>query len=224
MAQSAQLGADELILARRGRREVQRDHQAGDEVLLDAQFGDIEGMVDVLRVHPQLHRLVDGNHQAAHHDVVPRCRVVGGIEAEEVLGGIAHQLGMHRAELPIGARVAEIECELFTQDLDLQRAGRRRRLIDVGPHFGAHEREDQDFDTDQHSGKDHQGSGPTGEALDYPRLAGAEAPHEQRQRQLPQNEQGARNDHRLVQLTVDPDAVGRNIRRQPPHVERKDRG
>src|SRR5271157_4318327 len=44
VAQAAQLGADNFVLTDFGRREVNRDIQTRNEILLDAEFGNIEGM------------------------------------------------------------------------------------------------------------------------------------------------------------------------------------
>ncbi len=82
--QPAELGADDFLLHDLGRRELQRDDQAGHEVLLDPELRHVEGVPDVLGVHREQDRLVDRDRQGGGDDVVPRGGVVGRVESEEV--------------------------------------------------------------------------------------------------------------------------------------------
>ena len=137
-----------FVFAGLGRREVQRDDDAGDEVLLQTQFADVEGMADVLGVQREQDGLVDGNGERADDDVVAGGDVVGRIEAEVVAVAVVDFIRVQRAELAVGAGVAEIEGELFGLNVDVHRARFRRSEIDRRPDFRPDERQRQDFDAD----------------------------------------------------------------------------
>ncbi len=53
--QPAELGADDLLLDRLRRGEMNGNHQAGDEILLHPQVGDVEGVPHVLGVQGEQH-------------------------------------------------------------------------------------------------------------------------------------------------------------------------
>ena len=65
VAQAAQLGADDFVPACLRRREMDWDIHAGNQVLLQAQFANKEGMGDVFGAKNQLHRMIDRDRQVA---------------------------------------------------------------------------------------------------------------------------------------------------------------
>ena len=121
MPEAAKLGADDFVLADFGCREMNRDVQSGDEILLDAQFRDIERVAHILGMHEQVDLAVHGNRHLRGYDVVLGILIVRSIEAEEIRVGLADLVGVNWAELSIRAGIAEIKCELSRLHLDGQR-------------------------------------------------------------------------------------------------------
>src|SRR6516162_2418855 len=135
MAEAAQLGANDFVFADLRRGEVKGKVKPGNKVLLDAKLANVEGMTDVFRVQQKLHLAVHGHNQRAGHNIVASRDVIGRVEAEIVLIALVDLVGMDCAELPVGARVAEIKGKLLGLGLDLKRSGSRRSEIDAGPGF-----------------------------------------------------------------------------------------
>src|SRR5215469_15165485 len=123
MAEAAQLRANDFVFADLRRGEVKGKVEPGNEVLLDAKLANVEGMTDVFGVHQKLHLAVHGHNQLAGHNVVPSRYVIGRIEAEIVLIALVYLVGMDCAELPVGARVAEVKGKLLGLGLDLKGSG-----------------------------------------------------------------------------------------------------
>ena len=118
MPEATKLGTDDFVLADFCCGEMKRDVQAGDEILLDAQFGDIEGVSHVLRMHQQMDLAVHRNGHLSGHDIIFGILIVGGVEAKEVRVGLTDLVGVQRAERSVGAGIAEIKCELSRLHLD----------------------------------------------------------------------------------------------------------
>src|SRR5271170_4882721 len=135
MPQTTKLRADNLELSSLGGREMYRDVEPRNDVLLNAQFGNVEGMNHVLRVHGQQNGLVHRDGERTHHDIVASGNIIGRIEPVIIPVSIADLVWMDRSELAVGSRVTEPEGELFGLQINAQRIGIRRREINRGPHF-----------------------------------------------------------------------------------------
>ena len=61
---------------------------------------------------------VHRNRHFRSHDIILRVGIVVGIQAEEILIGLADLVGMNGPELSIGTRVPKVEGELTRLDLD----------------------------------------------------------------------------------------------------------
>src|SRR2546430_15299913 len=120
MPQSAELGTHDLVLARLGRREVERNGKTWNEVLLDPQLRHIKRVPHVLSSQRQCHGPVHRDRQGGDYDIVARRHVVLRIQPEIVLAGLVNQFGMRRAELPVRSGIPEIEGELFGLHVDLR--------------------------------------------------------------------------------------------------------
>src|SRR5277367_5570573 len=59
VAQTAKLSADNFVLSDFGGGKVQREIEAGNKILLNAQLTDEEGVANVLSVHEHVNFLVD---------------------------------------------------------------------------------------------------------------------------------------------------------------------
>ncbi len=133
MAQAAELGADNFILADDGGGEMHRNIKSGDEVLLHPQFAHEEGMSHVLGVQREPDRLIHRNGERTHYDVIPRWDVIRGVEAEVVAAAVVDLVGMDAAEDAVGARIAEIKRELLRLYVDFQGIRIGRRDVDGAP-------------------------------------------------------------------------------------------
>ena len=118
VAQAAELRADDLVLADFRGGEMNRDRQAGDGVLLQAQFANIEIVDYVLRVKDQFDLVIYWNRESGNYDVIFSGWIIG-IQAERIAGGCADLLGVEPAEFSVGAGIAEIEGELVGGDFYL---------------------------------------------------------------------------------------------------------
>src|ERR1700675_793013 len=133
MPEAAKLGTDDFILADFRCCEMKGDVQAGDEILLDAQFRDIERVAHVFGVHEQVNLAVHRNGHLSGYDVVFGILVVCSVEAKEVCIAFTDLVGVQRAKLSIRTGVAEIKCELSSLDLNRDGIGCGRSEIDAGP-------------------------------------------------------------------------------------------
>src|SRR5580658_1897142 len=145
MPEAAKLGADDFVLSDFCCREMNREIQARDEILLDTQFGDVEGMAHVLRMHEQVDLAIDGDGHLSGNDVVFGSLVVRGIEPEEICVSLADLVGVNWAEDSVRTGIAEIKGELTGLDLDRQRISSRRGEIDAGPRLYAEHTQSQTF-------------------------------------------------------------------------------
>src|ERR1700722_5840336 len=133
MPKAAELGADDLIFANFRGGEMDRHIQSRDKVLLNAQLRNKEGMSHILGMHEHVNLAVHRNRHLRGDDIVFRILIVRGIQTEKVGIGFADLFGMNRAELSVGAGIAEIKSELTGLDLHRYRIGSRRSEIHAGP-------------------------------------------------------------------------------------------
>src|SRR5438034_4418784 len=126
VAEAAELGAGDLVLARPDDLEPGGDRVPGHRVLLEAGARDEEAVDHVARLEQHPDRLVDGDVDVVVHDDV----VVG-------------------VELAVRARVGDLPVELLGGHLDHHVRG-RDALLDVGPGLAA----DEGGDHEQDGGRD----------------------------------------------------------------------
>src|SRR5258708_34426316 len=106
MPESAELRADDFVLANLCRRKVDCKVQARHKVLLYAQLANVKGMSDIFGMHQQLNFPVDRHIKLAGNDVVARLDIIRGVEAEEIGIAFVNFVGMQRPELSINAGIA----------------------------------------------------------------------------------------------------------------------
>ncbi len=98
VSEATKLGTDDFVFADFRCREMNRDVQSRNEILLDSQFRDVEGVSDVLRMHQQVDLAVHRDGHLGCHDVVFGILVACGIEAKEVRVGLTDLVSMQRTE------------------------------------------------------------------------------------------------------------------------------
>src|SRR4030081_2964694 len=108
MTQPAKLGAHDLPLRKSRGCEMERYHQAWNEVLLNPQLRHIEGVPHVLRVQLENYGRVDGARQRRRSDIATGRGIVGGVEPHEVSRRRVDHLGVELSEFSVGPRVPEI--------------------------------------------------------------------------------------------------------------------
>src|ERR1700691_1397138 len=86
MAQAAELRANHFVLSNHGRREVQRNHHAGQGILLDAQFAHVKIVDYVLRADQQVDFAVHWNCERGNYDVVFSCGIIR-VNSQRIAGG-----------------------------------------------------------------------------------------------------------------------------------------
>ena len=204
---------------------MKRNIQSRDEILLDAQFGDVERMPHVLRMHQQVDLAVDRNRHLGSDDVVFGILVIGSVETKEVRVGLTDLVRVNWAEGSVGARVAEIECELSSLNLYGQRVGGGRSEIDAGPRLCPEYAQSQTFCAHQQEGGDHQSRSAAGETLDLVGgLGSGKLPDKESKEELRGQERNARLDHGIGELLIDQMTVGGNVGRHRPHVHHDGNG
>src|SRR5271165_6302290 len=149
MAQSAQLRADNFVSADLRSREVDGKVKPGNEILLDAQLADEEGMPNVLGMHEQLNFPVHRYHKFAGHNVIAGFDFVGGVQPEIVLIAFIDFVGMNGPKLSVGPRIAEVESKLLRLRLNLDGVGLGGREVYVRPSLLSHYAEGEDFRADK---------------------------------------------------------------------------
>src|SRR5579864_2325354 len=102
---------------------------------MNPQRRNVERMAHVLGVHQQADFTVNRNRHFGGYDVVFGILVVGSIETIEVRVGLTDLVWVNRAELSIGARIAEIERKLPGLNLNGQGVGAGRGEVDGSPGF-----------------------------------------------------------------------------------------
>src|SRR5260370_13896220 len=111
MSEAAKLGADNFVLADLSCREVQRNIQTGNKILLHPQLPHKKGMSNILRMHEQMDFLVHGNSHLSGHNVILGIRIMFGIETKEILRSLTNELRVKGAERSIRTGIAELERE-----------------------------------------------------------------------------------------------------------------
>src|ERR1700676_475132 len=119
--------------------------EAWHEVLMDAQRRDVKRMANVLGVHEEMNLLIYRNGQLGSDDVVPGFHVMLGIEAKQILSGLADHLGMNWTKLSILTRITKIKCKLPGLNLDGHGVGRGWREVHPGPSLGSERAQSQNF-------------------------------------------------------------------------------
>src|ERR1700683_995879 len=217
MAQSTKLCTNNFIPARFCCREVKRNIEAGDNVLLQAQLGDIKIVDHVLGVQRKQDRSVNGNGQASNDDIVSSGNIIRGIQSEIVATSITDLVCMDRSNPPIGAGITEEESKLLSLDVDMQGVLVCRSHIHRRPNLRTHECETQNLKADDNNSKGHYRPGTTGPVFDLS-FPSTEGPHEPCQNKLGGNKENAGADQRFVHLVVNTRAGRRNRWRRPPGV------
>src|SRR5579862_5906995 len=98
MAQSAKLRANNFIPADFCCREMKRNIESWDNILLQAQLGDVEIVDHVFGVQRKQDRSVDRNRQTSNHNIVSSGDVVRGIQSEIVAVPVADLIRMDRSK------------------------------------------------------------------------------------------------------------------------------
>src|ERR1700722_2649836 len=137
VTEAAKLSTDDLVLANFGSREMYGKIQARNEILLHAQFGNIEGVSDILRVHQQMDFTVHGNGHLCGYDVIFGILIVSGIDTEEVCRGFINLVPVYRAELTVRTGIAKVKRKLSRLHLDRYRVRGGRSEIHTRPCFGS---------------------------------------------------------------------------------------
>ena len=132
MAKAADLRAEDGVVARELRREVDVLRPAGDGVLFQAHLRDGESVDDINGAEGEVDLAARGEDELRADDVVCAVRV-GGVEADGVALGGRYELVAGAAEGRVGAGVAEVPGELHAGDLDLQGVGRGSGVTLGGP-------------------------------------------------------------------------------------------
>ena len=122
MAETADLRAEDGVVAGALGREVDVLCLAGDGVLLQAHLGDGEAVDDVDGAEGEVDLAAGGEDELGADDVVGAVRV-GGVEADGIALGGGDEFVASAAEGGVGAGVAEVPGELHAGDLDLEGVG-----------------------------------------------------------------------------------------------------
>src|SRR6202050_3123470 len=166
MAQSTKLCTTNFIPARFCCREVKRNIEAGDNVLLQAQLGDVKIVNHVLGVQRKQNRSVDRNRQATNYNIVSSGNIVRGIQSKIVSTPVADLLRMDRSKHPIGAGISEKESKLLSLDVAVQCVLVCGSHVHRRPNLRTHECETQNLEAHDNNSKGHYRPGATGPAFD----------------------------------------------------------
>ncbi len=120
VSESAELGAEDRVGPRSGRREVDVDVLARDCILLNAEGGDGEAVDDVLRVEAEVDLAIGGQDELRGDEVVRATRV-GGIDTQGIAFAGRDEFGTSAAEVGVSAGITEGPGELQAGRLHLQR-------------------------------------------------------------------------------------------------------
>ena len=119
VAGAADLGAEDGIVARSGRGEMDVDRLAWNCVLLETHFGDAEAVDDVLRSKAEVNFAVGWDDELRGDEIVGGM-AVGGIETEGVAFAGSDEFGSCDSKNGVGAGVAEVPGKLHADDFDLE--------------------------------------------------------------------------------------------------------
>src|ERR1700730_17068122 len=176
MSKSAQLCAHDLKPARLGRSEMQWDNQPRNDVLLNTQFGNIEGMNHVLAMHGESDGPADGDRQRPDDDVIPRVDVIFRIQTKKISITVPHAFRMNGAELAVWTRITEVKGKLSSGHINRKRSLLGRRHVNGRPDLGTNKRQNEDFQAHQDDGERDERAAATGKILDLPSFVVAEFP------------------------------------------------
>src|SRR5208283_3121729 len=157
MSKSAQLSTHNFEPSRLGRREVERNVQPGDEVLLHAQLPHIEGVANIFGVQCEQNWLVHRDGELGGDDVVFGIWITVRIKTKEVLISLINELGMKGSEFAIRPGITKIVGELPGLHIDVHSAWIGRLEIDSTPSLGTDGGESQDFGADNRKGENDEG-------------------------------------------------------------------
>ncbi len=164
---------------------MNRQIKAGHEILLDTQFGNKEGVPDILRMHEQMDFPVHGDGHFRGHDIVFGVRIVLRIEAEKILIALADVVGVNGSELSIRPRIAKVKRKLSSLHLDGQSIRGGWSEIDAGPGLRSEHTECQYLRTYQQESRDNQSHGAAWKVPDLgARFRAGEFPDKERQEEL----------------------------------------
>src|ERR1700735_469413 len=99
MPQAAKLGADDFKFAGLCGREMHGNFQARNEVLLDAQYRNVERMADVLGMQSEKVEGIHGAHQRPNSPADASRHIVRRIQTEVISVAIVDLVGMEPAKL-----------------------------------------------------------------------------------------------------------------------------
>src|ERR1700730_450950 len=177
-------------------------------------------MAQILRVHEQMNLPVRGDRHLSGYNVIFGVLIVGLIQTKEMRVGLANEIGVKRAELPVGTGVAEIESELSGLDLDRHGVGRRWGEILGSPRFGSKNAEGQNFGAHEKESGYHQPLGAALKSLDLGIFTTpGKYPDKNGENELRSQKRDSRLSHGLGHLLVNHRSMGRNVRRRLPSVE-----
>src|ERR1700723_1840206 len=198
MPQAAKLGADDFKFAGLCGREMHGNFQARNEVLLDAQYRNVERMADVLGMQSEQDGVIHRDNQRTYYHVVASRHIVRRIQTEVISVAIVDLVGMEPAKLAVRTGVAEIKGKLLGLNVNMQGIRSGRRDVDRGPRLRTDEGESQNLDTDHKDRSDDHSLRPAGEYFDFSRRV-------------------------FVELIVDCRAGSGYVRRHPPGMPHEKR-
>lgn len=132
VAEAADLGAEDGVIAGGGGGEVDVHLHAGDGVLLDPHAGDKEAVDDVNAADAEVGFVSGREGEDTGYDVVGAMGV-GGVEAERVSSRGADELRACPAKGVVWAGIAEVPLELLAGDFYLQGVRRGALITDSSP-------------------------------------------------------------------------------------------
>ena len=97
---------------------MNRQIQPGYEILLNAQFAHIEGMINILGVHKEMNFPIDRNRELSGHDVILRIRVAVGIKTKKILVALINLVRVKRTKLSIRPGVAKIKKQIVRLEFE----------------------------------------------------------------------------------------------------------
>ena len=83
--EATKLRTDNFVLADLRCREMHRNIQSGDKILLHSQLPDKERMANISGMHEQMNFLIHRDRHLGGHDIVFGILVVRGVETKEIL-------------------------------------------------------------------------------------------------------------------------------------------
>ena len=119
VAGAAELVAGELEVPGADRLEPDpSDRAAGDAVLVEPKFGDVEGVDHVSCMQQHMDGAPDGDHQLGGDHILSSAWILGVSSPSVCRGDFFH---VHRRQLPADSGIAHFPAELVAGDVDCQR-------------------------------------------------------------------------------------------------------